>query len=78
MGSPGSTDEASVARFTLDSGHLAMLDRFIARASRHARRNGRQFSGVVVEIDTTRPVRIHAADLEPLVLRPEPCITAHT
>jgi hypothetical protein len=68
MGPGRSIDEASAAQFTLDSRHLAMLDRFLARARRHARRNGRQFTGVVVEIDPTRPVRVHAADLEPLVL----------
>jgi hypothetical protein len=69
MGPGRSIDETSVAQFTLDSRHLALLDRFIARARRHARRNGRQFTGVVVEIDTTRPIRVHAGDLEPLVLR---------
>ena len=61
-------DEASVAQFMLDSNHLAMLDRFVARARRQARHDGRQFAGVVVEIDARGPLSVHAADLESLVL----------
>ena len=64
--------EASAAHFMLDSHHLALLDRFVARARRHARRSGRPFTGVVVEIDPTRPVSVHAADLNSLVLGVEP------
>jgi hypothetical protein len=61
-------DEAPAAHFMLNSHHLAMLDRFVARARRHARHSGRQFTGVVVEIDPARPLSVHAADLESLVL----------
>ena len=63
-----SIDEAPAAHFVLDSHHLAVLDRFVARARRNARRSGRQFTGVVVEIDVNRPVSVHGADLEPMVL----------
>ena len=66
-----SSDEASAAHFILDSHHLAALDRFVAHARRHARRSGRQFTGVVVEIEPNRPVSVHGADLPPLVLRLE-------
>jgi hypothetical protein len=66
-----SIDEGSAVQFMLDSHHLAVLDRFVARARRHARRRGRQFTGVVVEIEPNRPVSFHAADLEPLVLKLE-------
>jgi hypothetical protein len=66
---PGqSIDEASAAHFMLDSHHLAVLDRVVARARRHARRNGTQFAGVVVEIGPNRPVSVRGADREPLVL----------
>jgi hypothetical protein len=71
-------DEAPATHFMRDSHHLALLDRFVARARRHARRTGRQFTGVVVEIDSTRPVRVHAAELPALVLGPEPCIAGET
>jgi hypothetical protein len=71
-------DEASAARFMLDSHHLAMLDRLVARARRHARRSGRQFTGVMVEIDPDRPLSVHGADLEPLVLRLEAINSAQT
>ena len=64
------TGEAPAVDVMLDSYHLAMLDRFIAQARRHARRSGRQFSGVVVEIGGTRPVSVHVAGMEPLVLGP--------
>lgn len=67
-----SVDEAAAAHFMLDSHHLALLDRFIARARRQAKCSGRQFTGVRVEIDSTRPVSVHAADLAPLVLELEP------
>jgi hypothetical protein len=63
-----SLDEASPVQFMLDSHHLAVLDRFVARARRHARRSGRQFTGVMVEIEPNRPVSVHGNDLEPLVL----------
>jgi hypothetical protein len=66
-----SIDEAAAVHFMLDSHHLALLDRFVARARRHARRSGRQFTGVVVEVDVSRPVSVHAADLAPLVLELE-------
>jgi hypothetical protein len=66
---PGqSIDEASAAHFMRDSHHLAMLDRVVARARRNARRSGRPFTGVVVEIGPNRPVSVRGADLEPLVL----------
>ena len=61
-------DEPTATQFVLDSHHLAVLDRFVARARRHARRTGRHFTGVVVEIDPNRPVSVHAADLKSLVL----------
>jgi hypothetical protein len=60
-------DEAPAARFVLDSHHLALLDRFVARARRDARRSEKDFTGVVVEIDSARPV-VHAGNLKPLVL----------
>ena len=63
-----STGEAPAVDFMLDSNYLPILDRFIAQARRCARRNGRQFTGVVVEIGATRPVSVHAAGMEPLVL----------
>jgi hypothetical protein len=63
-----SVEETAAAHFILDSHHLALLDRFVARARRHARRTGRQFTGVVLEIDPTQPVSVHAADLPPLLL----------
>jgi hypothetical protein len=66
------TPDLSPAHFMLDSHHLAMLDRFVASAQRHARRSGRQFAGVVLEIDPNRPVSVQAAGLEPLVLGLEP------
>jgi hypothetical protein len=62
-------DEATTALFMLDSHHLAMLDRFVARARRHARRNGRQFTGVALRMDPFRRVSVDAADLVPLVLQ---------
>jgi hypothetical protein len=61
-------EQASAAHFMLDSHHLALLDRFVARARRHARHNGRQFAGVVIEIDPSRPLRVHAADQTSLAL----------
>ena len=76
---PGqSIDEAATAHFMLDSHHLALLDRFIARARRQAKRSGRQFTGVMVAIDSSRPISVHAAELAPLVLGPGPCIAAET
>jgi hypothetical protein len=60
---------APAARFSLDSHHLAVLDRFVARARRHARGSGRPFTGVVVELDQIRSVSVHAAGLESLVLK---------
>ena len=59
--------ETPARQFMLDSHHLAMLDRFVARARRDARRSDQEFTGVVVEIDAARPV-VHAPNLEPLVL----------
>ncbi len=69
-----SIDQTSKAHFMVDSHHLALLDRFVARARRHAKNSGRQFTGVMIEIDLTRPVRVHAPDLEPLVLGLEPYV----
>ena len=66
-----SIDEAPPTHFMLDSHHLAVLDRFVARARRHAMHSGRRFTGVMVAIDPTQPVRVSAADMEPLVLRIE-------
>jgi hypothetical protein len=60
--------DASVARFTLHSHHLVKLDRFVAQARRRASRSGGEVGGVVVEIDSTGTVRVHAANMEPLVL----------
>jgi hypothetical protein len=60
--------EAPTTRFVLDAQHLAMLDRFVARARRQARRRGREFAGVVVEVDPAQPVSVTAADLAPLIL----------
>ena len=71
-------DEAPATHFVLDSHHLALLDRFVARARRHARRTGRQFNGVVVEVDSTQPVRVHAPELPALMLGLEPCIAGET
>jgi hypothetical protein len=64
----GRSDRAPTACFSLDSHHLAVLDRFVARARRHARGSGRPFTGVVIEIDRIRSVSVHAAGLESLVL----------
>jgi hypothetical protein len=64
----GHTIDEAAAQFRLDSHHLALLDRFVARARRDARRSGRQFSGVMVEVEPARPVRVRAAGQEPLVL----------
>ena len=66
----GHTIDEAAAHFTLDTHHLAMLDRFVARARRDARRSGRPFHGVTVEVDPVRPVRVHATGLEPLSLGP--------
>ena len=65
----GMSDRAPAARFSLDSHHLAVLDRFVARARRHARGTGRPFTGVVLEIDQIQSVSVHAAGLESLVLK---------
>jgi hypothetical protein len=73
-----SIDEASAAHFMLDSHHLALLDRFVARARRHAKQSGRQFTGVMVAIDQTQPVSVSAADMEPLVLGIEACVAGET
>jgi hypothetical protein len=73
-----SVDETSAVQFTLDSHHLALLDRFVARARRHAQRTGRQFTGVVVEVDPTRPISVQAADLPPMMLGLEACIAGET
>jgi hypothetical protein len=72
-----STDEAA-GHFMLDSHHLALLDRFVARARRQARRSGRQFTGVMVKLDSNQPISVHAADLVPLVLGSEPCTAGET
>ena len=63
--------ESCPTQFVLDAQHLAVLDRFIARARRQARRRGREFAGVVVEVDPTRPVSVSAEDLAPLILGSE-------
>jgi hypothetical protein len=73
-----SIGEAPAAHFMLDSHHLAVLDRFVARARRHATHRGRQFTGVMVAIDSTQPVSVSAADMEPLVLGIEPCVARET
>jgi hypothetical protein len=65
----GIFDGAAAAHFSLDSHHLAVLDRFVARARRHAGRSGRPFTGVVVAIDQIRSVSVHAPGLESLVLK---------
>jgi hypothetical protein len=56
------------AQFVLDSHHLAILDRFVAHARRQARREGRAFAGIVIEIDPTSAASISVADYEPLEL----------
>ena len=61
-------DDASVARFTLHSHHLAKLDRFIAQARRRATRGGGEFIGVAIEIDPAGTVSVHAAGVQALVL----------
>jgi hypothetical protein len=63
--------QSSTARFVLDSHHLAVLDRFVAHARRQARRHGREFRGVVVEVAPSRLVTVDAADLAPLLLGAE-------
>ena len=68
-----SIDEAEGSHFMLDSHHLALLDRFVARARRQARRSGRQFTGVIVKIDASQPISVHATDLGPLMLGSAPC-----
>jgi hypothetical protein len=71
-------DEAAAAHFMLDSQHIALLDRFVARARRQAQRGGRPFTGVMLQIDSSRPVTVHAPDLEPLELGLEPCLAGET
>jgi hypothetical protein len=71
-------DETAAAHFMLDSHHLALLDRFVARARRQAQRGGRQFTGVMLQIDSSRPISVHAPELEPLELGLEPCIAGET
>lgn len=66
LGQP--VDVAAAAHFTLDSHHLAVLDRFIARARRHAGRHDHEFRGVVVHINPGRSVSVHGAHQESLVL----------
>jgi hypothetical protein len=73
-----SINEASAAHFMIDSHHLAMLDRFVARARRHAMHSGREFTGVMVAIDPTQPVSVSAAEMEPLVLGIEACVARET
>jgi hypothetical protein len=63
-----SIDAVATVRFMLDTHHLATLDRFVARARRHAKHTGLQFTGVVLEIHPRRPVSVHAVGLEPLTL----------
>ena len=63
----GTVDEVPATHFTLDSHHLALLDRFVARARRDARRNEQDFAGVVIELDSSWPV-VQALNLQPLVL----------
>jgi hypothetical protein len=65
----GGSSPAPAAHFSLDSYHLTVLDRFVARARRHARHSGRPFTGVVIEIDHFRSLRVHAVGLESLVLK---------
>ena len=64
--------EASATHFMLDAHHLAVLDRFVARARRRATHSGRQFAGVMVEIHPNRPLTFHAAGLTSQVLALEP------
>lgn len=61
-------EEEQARCFVLDAHHLAMLDRFLARARRHAGRADLHFPGVTLEIDPTGAVSVAAAGLEPLVL----------
>lgn len=63
-------EDVSVARFTLHAHHLSLLDRFVAQARRRASRDGAEFAGVAVEIDTAGTVSVHAANRAPLVLWP--------
>jgi hypothetical protein len=74
----GQSNDEAAAHFMLDSHHLALLDRFVARARRQARHSGRQFTGVMVKLDANRPISVHAADLVPLMLGSAPCTTGET
>lgn len=61
-------DEGPAMCFVLDTHHVAMLDRFLARARRYARLADLPFPGVTLEIAPTGLVSISAIGLEPLVL----------
>lgn len=61
-------EEGRARCFVLDAHHLAMLDRFLARARRYAVRADLHFSGVTLQIDPTGAVSVAAAGLESLVL----------
>jgi hypothetical protein len=61
-------DEGQARCFVLDTHHLAMLDRFLARARRYAGGADLHFPGVTLEIDPTGGVSVAAAGLQPLVL----------
>ena len=61
---PVAGEESGTQQFILDSHHLAILDRFVAQARRRARHRGREFTGIVVEIQADGPISVRAAELD--------------
>jgi hypothetical protein len=60
--------ELCATGFTLHRHHIAKLDRFVGQAQRAARRAGREFDGVSVEVDDHGVVSIHASGVMSMLL----------
>ncbi len=58
--------ELRVTGFTLH--HIAKLDRFVGQAQRAARRAGREFEGVSIEVDARGVVSVHAIGMMSMML----------
>jgi hypothetical protein len=54
--------------FTLHGHQIAKLDRFVGQAQRAARRAGREFDGVSVEVDHHGVVSVHASGVMSMLL----------
>ena len=54
--------------FTLRAHHIAKLDRFLGQAERAARRTGREFVGLSIEIDGQGVVSVHASGMTSITL----------